>query len=193
MKAIYLFVSFALLTGCAGQQTKTDAAIAFRGAVIGSAPLPEMKPLEKSQPRLGISSREISDAYTMPSEPMNLGDLKIKEVTYEYIGQRLFRIEVDLWTDNQKRCPKASELIIALESQYGISMKQHQADYIKPQFLSQWRGPQAWVSYICQPWNSTNSIIIESPALSQKVKDRLKAARSEDESNAAEKMKRALQ
>ena len=129
----------------------------------------------------------------MPNESKILGDLAIKEVIYEYIDEKLFRVEVDLWTKNQMRCPKASELIAALESQFDISMKPYQIDYEKSQFLSQWRGSQAWITYICQPWNSTNSIIIESITLKKDVENRLKIIKSTQENNTAEKMKRALQ
>ncbi|WP_148665180.1 hypothetical protein [Diaphorobacter nitroreducens] len=187
MKALALLAASIALAGCATQQTQSNANIGFRGATIGSPPLPGMKQLEKWQPSLGMTSREISDAYSMPNEPKTLGSLTIKEVTYEYFNQKLFRIEVDLWTETQARCPRTSELIAALESQYGISMIQHQADYIKPQFLSQWRGSQAWVTYMCQPWNSTNSIVIESPALRKEVEDRLKAIRSSIEHNESKK------
>ena len=193
MKLTYLIFLLPAFNGCAGQQTQNEEKIGFRGLLIGSSPHPEMESLEKWRPSLGISSREISDAYKMPNESKILGDLAIKEVIYEYIDEKLFRVEVDLWTKNQMRCPKASELIAALESQFDISMKPYQIDYEKSQFLSQWRGSQAWITYICQPWNSTNSIISERITLKKDVENRLKIIKSTQENNTAEKMKRALQ
>ena len=193
MKALYLLAAPIVLVGCATQQTQQNVEIGFRGAVIGSAPSREMKLLEKWHPALGVVSREISDAYAMPIEPSTLGDLTIKDVTYEYFKNKLFRIEVNLWTETQTRCPNANELINALESQYKISMTRHQADYARHEFLSQWRGSNAWVTYMCQPWNSTNSITIESPTLAQEVEASLRAIRMDKERNSSEKIKRALQ
>jgi hypothetical protein len=193
VKALYLLAASIVLAGCATQKIQPNAEIGFRGAVIGSEPLPEMKLLEKWRPSLGLSSREISDAYSMPHESTTLGDLTIKDVTYEYHKKRLFRIVVNLWTQSQMSCPNAAELIAALESQYKISMIQHQADYIRHEFMSQWRGSKAWVTYMCWPSNSTNSITIESPSLVQEVEETLRVIKTSKERNATEKMKRALQ
>lgn len=193
MKAIHILISSALIAGCTISQKQSTSVISFRGAALEAPPLADMVRLEKWPEGMGLLSREISDAYARPNESKKVGDLTIKEVTYEYLDQKLFRIEIDLWTEAQKRCPQASELLAALESQYGISMDRHKVDYAKPQFYAQWRGSRAHVTYMCMPWNSTNSIVIESPDIKQEVEARLQAIKSANEAHTFSRMKRALQ
>jgi hypothetical protein len=192
VKKVLALISIAALAGCAGLPAQTATPIGFRGAMLGAAPLAGMQPLEKWKAKLGGASREISDAYIRPGESHELGDLSIQGVTYEYFNNQLFRVEVDLWTDQQKRCPKARELVKALESQFGISMTRHQEDFIKPIFLSQWRSTDAWVTYMCLPENSTNSIVIESPMLRSEVDAQLKETRKANDGRATEKIRNGL-
>jgi hypothetical protein len=193
MKTIYFLTTIAILEGCAGQGLQPEKVIDFRGATLGSSPLPDMRVLEKWYPKMGLNTREISDAYMRSSEPKMLGELSINDVIYEYFNQKLFRVEISLWTEKQKRCPKSDEIVAALQSQYAISMTWHQQDYVKNQFLAQWSSPQARVTYMCFPFNTTNSIILESPLLQRELETKLKAIKSTNEMKAAEKIKKALQ
>ena len=193
MKKTVGIISFALLTACAGTQKHPSAPIGFRGAVLGGAPLHEMQLLEKWKPELGISSREITDAYVRPNESTSLGDLFIRDVTYQYFDKRLFHIEVNLWTERQKRCPNVKPLLGALESQFGIFMTRHYEDFVKNRFHAQWRSPEARVTYICFPESSINSIVIDDPSVEREVDARLKALRTAIEGRATERIKGALQ
>ena len=202
MRKIIAFAAIAALSGCAGLPiqpsapvelpVQSSAPVGFRGAILGTAPLAGMQPLEKWTPMMGVSSREITDAYIRPGELHVLGDLAIQSVVYEYFKGRLFHIEVDLRTDKQKRCPNARELVKAIESQFGILMTRHREDLMKPSFLSQWRSSDAWITYMCDPEGLTNSILIESPRLRGEVGAQLEEMRKANDGRTTEKIKRGL-
>ena len=192
MRVLLILPALIALASCSLTHPIAHGSIGFRGANLGMPPLADMQLLEKWKPALGISSREVSDAYIRPLESKVLGSLRIKEVVYEYYDRQLFSIEVDLWTGNQTRCQSADEVISALEGQYKISMKRHQADYVKSEFLAQWRDSEAWVTYMCQPWSQTNMIMIKSAGLNKAAEDQAKARKDGDTSKSIEEMRRGL-
>ena len=192
-KVIFHLLITLPLIGCVSTHDLYKSNIGFRGVLLGSSPLPKMKPLEKWRLITATTSREISNAYSIPDEPLRMGSLAIKEDSCEYIDEKLLRIEVNLSKDTQAQCPKVSEIVSALESQYGISMTQNKSDPINSLFSYQWRGNQARISYLCAAVIPTNVIEIESIYLNEEMQKRLKIIKSSMQREESEKIKRSLQ
>lgn len=165
----FFFVIIVELSGCSAVDEMNSTSIEFRGAALGSKPLPDMILLAKETPMLGISTREISDTYKKLNEPLKVGGLDIKAVTYEYYENRLFYIKVDLSTDNQLDCPQADKIVSALEEQYRINMTKYSEDYINGNYLVQWKDSRNRLTYMCDKPRGTNAIFFTELSIYEEV------------------------
>jgi hypothetical protein len=192
MKSIAAFILTASTTACTTSVHHRHSEIGFRGINLGSPPRTNMVPLEEKFSQLGIITQEVTNSYRIPNERNDLGQMKIKAVTYEYIDKKLFKIHIDLRTENQKKCPNVIEIISALESQYSIKLKKWKEDYVNNDFLYQWRSPDAWITYMCLSWTETNSIFIEQPELREEIQERLNKIKQKIESQEINDIKKSL-
>lgn len=161
------------VAGCSTTSTIEASSIDFRGVALGSSPRPEMISLEKWKPPYFGSSREISDAYQNPNESLKFGDLTIKEVIYEYYKDRLFSVEVDLYADKQKFCPKADEIVAALEQKYGVKMITRLDKPMEGAYMAIWQNSHARIVYNCKESLALNAIMIHDLRIQNEVDTQL--------------------